>query len=198
MFSKDLLAEFLQLDDQWEPAEIKYCRTAGAMIITAIATETLWKGLVCPRCNGREINQVDEGKKQVWRHVDGFGVKTLIECALPHARCPVCRHVFQVKPCWLGKSRHFTKGFEAYALSLLRETNVKSASRVLGISDQQLWRMLFSYIEGVHGELSTVAISILHREWGKTGGGTGRLRFDRKPREEEKTGSAQFGTKQTD
>jgi len=191
MFSRDLLAELLLLGDGWEPSEIKYSQTAGTMVIVVTATEALLGELVCPYCNGREISYGDCGKKQVWRHVDGFCVKTLIECALPNARCSVCRHVFQVKPSWLGKSRHFTKGFEAFALSLLRETTVRSASRVLGISDQQLWRILFAYVKGVHGELSTVAISVLHREWSKTEGGLDRMRANRRqpPLEDDKAES---------
>jgi len=169
MFSKDQLADLLQLDDGWEPSEIMFSRTSGTMVITLAMTEELWARQECPHCKARGISVANHEKKQAWRHVDGFGLKTQIECTLPHARCSTCRHVFQIKPCWQGKSRHFTKGFEAYALSLLRETSVKSASRVLCESDQRLWRMLFAYVEGVQGELSAAAINILHREWNVTG-----------------------------
>ena len=170
MISKEILVELLQLESGWEPSEIRYDRTTGTRVVVITLAEAFLEKLICPQCNGREITQVNHEKKQVWRHMDGFCVKTLIECTLPHARCSNCRHVFQIKPCWQGKSRHFTKGFEAHALSLLRETSVRGASRFLCESDQRLWRMLFAYVEGLQGEISEAAINILHREWNITGG----------------------------
>ena len=51
----------------------------------------------------------------------------------------------------------------------MKETTVKSASKVLCESDQKLWRMLFAYAEEGPGALSDLAISIVHREWDKIG-----------------------------
>lgn len=168
MLSKEMLLELLQLGEGWEPSEIQWCHSAGTLTIWVKAANSLWSQLECPRCQCREIIPTDSAKKQVWRHLDGFNHKTLIQCELPRAKCSECSHRFQLKASWQGKSRHFTKRFEAFALSVIRETTVRGASRVLSESDQRLWRMLFAYVEGVRGELSTLAIGILHREWGKS------------------------------
>jgi hypothetical protein len=39
-----------------------------------------------------------------------------------------------------SKGKHFSKEFEAFALTLCREMPVKRASDILGESDQSLWR----------------------------------------------------------
>ena len=167
MLPKALLLDLLQLGEGWELSEIRSGPVAGTLTVAVNALSCLWSDQSCGRCRGQSLLRTEHAKKHVWRHLDGFNHKTLIECDLPRLKCQECGHPFQIKPTWQGRSRHFTKNFEAYALSLIRETSVRGASRVLCESDQRLWRMLFAYVEGVHGELSTVAISILHREWNK-------------------------------
>jgi len=167
MLSKEFLLELLQLGEGWELAEIRSGPVAGTLTVAVRALSGHCNQQACVRCHSQGLLRAEHAKKQVWRHLDGFNHKTLIECDLPRLKCQQCGHRFQVKPAWQGRSRYFTKNFEAYALSLIRETSVRGASRVLCESDQRLWRMLFAYVEGVHGELSTVAISIPHREWNK-------------------------------
>jgi len=167
MLSKELLLDLLQLGEGWEPSEIHSGPVAGTLTVAVKALNSLWTQQECSRCQNRGLHPTDYAKRQVWRHLDGFNHKTLIACDLPRLKCSECGHRCQIKPSWQGRSRHFTKNFEAYALSLIRETSVRGASRVLSESDQRLWRMLFAYVEGVRGELSAVAIGILHREWNK-------------------------------
>jgi hypothetical protein len=45
-----------------------------------------------------------------------------------------------VSPPWEGRGKHFTKEFEAFALTLMREMPVKKAGEILGETDQRLWR----------------------------------------------------------
>ena len=168
MLSKELLLELLQLEVGWEPVDVSFCKESEKLTVSVQAVASLWPRQKCASCHGHNVAHHDSGKMQTWRHLDSFKVKTAIECAIPRGKCSNCGHVFSIRPSWLGKSRHFTRGFEAFALRVIRETNVKNASKVLCENDQRLWRMLFSYIEGSHGELSTAAINILHREWHRT------------------------------
>ena len=75
-----------------------------------------------------------------------------------NARCPEAS-VWTVgmytgfKPPWEGKGKHFSKEFEAFALTLCREMPVKRASDILGESDQSLWRMLKAYVSEAHEQL---------------------------------------------
>ena len=167
MVSKELLLDLLQLGEGWEPSQVQFSKAAGTLTIALQALPSAWERQSCPRCQSPKLDSIDCTKKQIWRHLDGFNHKTLLECVLPRAKCSGCGHRFPLKPQWQGKTRHFTRSFEAFALSVIRETTVRGAARVLNESDQRLWRMLFAYVEGVRGEFSTVAIGILHRDWGK-------------------------------
>jgi transposase len=51
-----------------------------------------------------------------------------------------------VTPPWEGRSKHFTKEFEAFALTLAREMPVKKAGEILGETDQRMWRMLHAHV----------------------------------------------------
>ena len=77
----------------------------------------------------------------------------VLQCALPRGKCLDCRHVYRVQPPWEGKGKHFSKEFEAFALTLCREMPVKRASDILGESDQSLWRMLKAYVSEAHEQL---------------------------------------------
>ena len=50
--------------------------------------------------------------------------------------------MYRVTPPWEGRSRHFTKEFEAFALTLMREMPVKKAGDILGETDTRMWRVL--------------------------------------------------------
>jgi hypothetical protein len=49
-------------------------------------------------------------------------------------------------PPWEGRSKHFTKEFEAFALTLTREMPVKKAGEILGETDKRMWRMLHAHV----------------------------------------------------
>jgi transposase len=46
---------------------------------------------------------------------------------------------------WEGK--HFTRDFEAFALTLMREMPMKKAGEILGEHDPRLWRLLFAHVD---------------------------------------------------
>lgn len=55
-------------------------------------------------------------------------------------------------PPWEGLSKHFSKEFEAFALTLMREMPVKKAGEILGETDQRLWRMLHAHVDAARAE----------------------------------------------
>jgi hypothetical protein len=84
----------------------------------------------------------DHTEPRVWRHLDAFGKRTEILCALPRGRCKSCQHVWRIPVPWEGEGKHFTRDFEAFALTLMREMPMKKAGEILGEEDTRLWRML--------------------------------------------------------
>jgi hypothetical protein len=169
MISKQLVHELLGLGEGWEVTSFRSDLSTGSAIVTVSETESLWQNEKCPKCHGVAVACLDHTPKRLWRHLDGFQRKTIIECALPRGRCLGCGRTFKIRPNWMGQSKHFTKDFEAFALRLLKETTVNSAGRVLKEPDQRLWGILFGYLEGSWTDLSPAAIRVLRDHWDRIG-----------------------------
>lgn len=57
-------------------------------------------------------------------------------------------------PPWEGRSKHFTREFGAFAVTLMREVPVKRAGQILGKSDSRMWRMHFAHVKAAYARLS--------------------------------------------
>lgn len=55
--------------------------------------------------------------------------------------------VYRVTPLWEDNNKHFTKDFEAFALTLMREMSVKKMGEIVQVDDGRLWRMLLTHID---------------------------------------------------
>ena len=129
-----------------------YEETEDRFVIEVEETAALWAeetGRV-----GFEVRCYDHVEAMEWRHLNVFSKESVIICALPRGRYldgnasdRGTEKVYRVTPPWEGKSKHFTRDFEAFALTLMREMPVKRAGEILGETDQRLWRMLFLHVE---------------------------------------------------
>jgi transposase len=81
-----------------------------------------------------------------WRHLNVFEHRCTIHCRLPRGRRSKDGSVYRVCPPWEGLSKHFTVGFEAMVLLLLRQMPVAAVSRHVGETDTRLWRMLHAHV----------------------------------------------------
>jgi len=97
----------------------------------------------CPVC-GRMCKAHDFLEK-TWRHLNFFQHHCYITASVPRTRCPE-HGVKLVKVPWARKGSKFTLLFEQAAMVLVREMPVASASRLIGISDKVLWRIVFHYV----------------------------------------------------
>lgn len=86
----------------------------------------------CPVC--RSPNVVCRGaEERHFRHVP-LGKKTvLIEVDVPRVYCPTCRVVRQVHLRFADARRSYSRGFERYALDLLRHMTIKDVAEWLGV-----------------------------------------------------------------
>jgi transposase len=110
------------------------------VVINVEETPALWKQLRCPE--GGEVFCYDHTEELSWRHLNVFEYRCEIRCRLPRAKSRKTDAVFRVPVPWEGLSKHFTFGFEAVAVMLMREMPVRKVSEVLGETDTRLWRML--------------------------------------------------------
>jgi transposase len=111
-------------------------------------TEALWAEESAR--NGFPVTCYDHVEPMQWRHLNVFNKECVIVSALPRGKRSQDGKIYRVTPPWEGRSKHFSKEFEAFALTLMREMPVKKAGEILGETDQRMWRMLHAHVEAAH------------------------------------------------
>ena len=139
----------LGLDECWEVSGVEYDSQEERFFLVIVETPVLWQRERCPdaRCGASGITCHDHVDTRSWRHLDVFGKRSEILCNLPRGRCPDCGRVYRVRVPWEGRGKHFTPGFEGFALALMREMPVSKAAEIVGENDRRMWRVLFAHVE---------------------------------------------------
>lgn len=156
MIPEKAFERLLGLDECWKVCAAEYESEPREQFLLVIQeTDKLWPKLVCPVATCRHTKVVchDHAPARTWRHLDAFGKPTELVCAPPRARCTACRQVWRVPVPWEGESKHFTRDFEAFALTLMREMPMSKAGEILGEHDTRLWRMLFAHVDKAYAAL---------------------------------------------
>jgi transposase len=94
----------------------------------------------CPEC-GLELSVVDHVAARVWRHLDSGAFHTWVHARIPRVGC-LWHGVRQVHVPWALPRAHVTTAFERWAITVLQETDVLGATRLLGISWDQAWSIM--------------------------------------------------------
>ncbi len=145
----------LGLDDNWEVHGVDYEEKQEKFFMVIVETSQIWENEICPHanCQSTGITCHDHAHTRSWRHLDAFGKRSEILCNVPRGRCPKCLKVYRVKLPWEGRGKHFTTGFEGFALALMREMPVNKASKIIGETDQRMWRVLFKHLDAAYEKL---------------------------------------------
>ena len=97
----------------------------------------------CPNC-GRACKAHDFGEF-TWRHLNFFQHHCYITAKVPRTDCPD-HGVKRIQVPWAREGSRFTLLFEQAAVMLVREMPVLAAARLIGITDQRLWRIIEHYV----------------------------------------------------
>ena len=145
MTPEKLFHELLGLGMSWEVRGCEFDRESGVVKLEIAETKQLWDGERSPEFGAR-VSCYDHTEEMIWRHLNVFEHKCEIRCRLPRGKCSQSGKVYRVRPPWEGLSKHFSKGFEAMVLLLMREMPVAAVARMVGESDTRLWRMLKAHV----------------------------------------------------
>lgn len=149
MTPESMFHEMLGLGSEWEVWDSRFDAQSGLVTLHIRETPQLWVSHRCPH-DGEVVTCYDHTEELTWRHLNVFEHQCQIHCRLPRARCQTCRKVQRVQPPWEGLSKHFTRGFEAFALLLMREMPVARVAEVVDEQDTRLWRMLFAHVQAAY------------------------------------------------
>lgn len=136
--------QLLGLGQSWKVIRTEFEEKEQTFVICVQETDLLWPE-ERQRC-GQEVICYDHGEPMQWRHLNVFNKECVIVGALPRGRGKGDGAVYRVTPPWEGRSKHFTKEFAAFALTLVREMPVKTAGEILGETDHRMWRMLHAHV----------------------------------------------------
>jgi transposase len=145
MTPEETFHQLLGLGQSWKVMRTDYEAEQNTFVICVGETEALWAE-ESQKC-GQAVSCYDHVEPMQWRHLNVFNKECVIVSALPRGRRKDDGVIYRVTPPWEGRSKHFSKEFEAFALTLAREMPVKKAGEILGVTDQRLWRMLHAHIE---------------------------------------------------
>jgi transposase len=151
----------LGLGESWWLESAEYHEELNSFLIVVRETPELWRHERCPKCGVLESACYDHVEPMRWRHLNVFNKQSEIVCELPRGRCKRCGAIWRVQPPWEGKSKHFTKEFEAFALTLIREMPMKKAGEITGVDDMRLWRMLFAHVDAAYAELDMSEVAFV-------------------------------------
>jgi len=99
----------------------------------------------CPEC-GAEGMLHDHAAESVWRYRDSCQFQTFLHADPRRVRC-LEHGVRQVKLPWAEPKARFTLLFERFANEVLQETSIEAATRILGISWDEVWYVLHRAVE---------------------------------------------------
>jgi hypothetical protein len=117
----------------------------GVVRLWVEETEGLWSGESVGA--GQAVTCYDHvAEELVWRHLDVFEHRCEIRCHLPRGQRTTDGEIYRVTPPREGLAKHFTQGFEAMVLPLLRQMPVAAVARHVGETDTRLWRLLHAHV----------------------------------------------------
>ena len=94
----------------------------------------------CPEC-GASLALYDHSDERTWRHLDTCQFLTYLHARPPRVECPT-HGVRQVRLGWAEPHSRFTALFERLAIDVLRESDVRGATRILRISWAEAWHLM--------------------------------------------------------
>ena len=144
MTPEQTFEQLLGLGASWKVVSTDFEAEKSTFVICVKETEALWAEESAK--SGQTVTCYDHVEPMQWRHLNVFNKECVIVSALPRGRRSQDGTIYRVTPPWEGRSKHFSKEFEAFALTLMREMPVKKAGEILGETDQRLWRMLHGHV----------------------------------------------------
>jgi transposase len=97
----------------------------------------------CPTCGKR--CKAHEFAEFTWRHLNFFQHHCYVTAKVPRTDCPE-DGILRIKVPWAREGSRFTLLFEQAVLVLVREMPVLAAARIIGVTDQRLWRIVEHYV----------------------------------------------------
>lgn len=149
-----LFTQALGLAAPWRVVNVNFQPADGRIVFNV---ENTASRLACPAC-GAADQPVHDRLARTWQHLNFFQYKAVIEAKVPRVGCRACEKTTQVEVPWARPGAGFTQTLEAFVIALCSQMTVHAVARLLGVSDDRVWRVLDFHVEAARAceDYSTV------------------------------------------
>ncbi|MGH8145043.1 MAG: ISL3 family transposase [Rhodanobacteraceae bacterium] len=138
-----LFTQALGLAAPWRVVNVDFQQAAGRIVFTVANVATR---LTCPACGAAE-QPIHDRLPRTWQHLNFFQYRAVIEAKVPRVGCQACGKTTQVAVPWARAGAGFTETLEAFIVALCTQMPVDAVARLLGVSDDRVWRVLDVHVE---------------------------------------------------
>ena len=131
----ELYQAVLGIESPWKVARVKLALDEGQVDVHV--EHGRGERFACPQCAAM-CPVYDHAPERTWRHLDTCQYRTLLHAEPPRVKCSE-HGVRQVRLPWAERKSQFTLLFEAFAIDVLRATDVSRAAGILRISWDEAW-----------------------------------------------------------
>lgn len=138
-----IFTQALGLTAPWRVINVDFQQAEGRIVFKV---ENTAKRLACPACGAPE-QPIHDRSTRTWKHLNFFQYQAIIEAKVPRVGCRKCEKTTQVTVPWARPGAGFTQTLEAFVVALCTEMPVNAVARLLGVSDDRIWRVLDFHVE---------------------------------------------------
>lgn len=152
-----LFTQALGLAPPWAVTHVDFRPAQGSI---EFIVECQVSRLACPACGASDqpIHDRVDGR---WQHLHFFQFKAFIQARVPRVACGQCGKTRQTPVPWSRPGSGFTVVMEAFVIALCQGLPVAQVARLLGVSDDRVWRVLEHFIPKAQAQESLASLSQL-------------------------------------
>ena len=156
MKSEELFRKLLGLEEPWIIKEIKFDHQGKRVdIFLDFPRGSKFPCPVCGICYG-----VHDTEERTWRHLNIFQYPTYVHAREPGIKCKEHGKKTVNLP-WARKGSGFSLHFEAMVVEMCIEMTISAVSRIVGINEDSVWRILKHYVDEARKDQDFSHINIL-------------------------------------
>jgi transposase len=138
----DILARQLYGGNGWRIANER--RTSDGIEVQLVPTR---ESAICAGCGETKRRTLDtKHRARRWRHLDGWGIPTLVIAPVRRVRCRWCGVRIERAP-WARPGSRFTHAFELEMLKRARDTSIAGVCRQLGVHWTTVNRLITRWVK---------------------------------------------------
>lgn len=155
-----ILALQLAAANGWRVTFDQYDLSDSAWHVHLVPTR---RSAVCSGCGETKRRALDtKHAARVWRHLDGWGIRTLVMAPLRRVRCRRCGIRVEQVP-WARPRSRLTHMFEAEILKRAKTTSIAGVCRQLGLHWTTVMRLITHWVQEAterrfRGKLRTIGV----------------------------------------